>query len=130
MIVGAVGDPLKWDRWPEAESLLEPARQRGDFATCIEPDEALYVVMDGDDLLAAATAWLSTDGFVEVKLVGGRDYHRWLGELNERIGDAARAAGATELRAWGRRGWAKTLSAMGWAAFPIDSETNGYVKRL
>jgi hypothetical protein len=130
LIVGSVADPLQWDRWPEAETLLEPARARGEFATVIEPDEALYVVLDGDDLLACATAWLSTDGFVEVKLVGGRDHGRWLAELNDVIGNAARAAGANELRAWGRRGWAKKLGALGWAAFPIDKETNGYVRRL
>jgi hypothetical protein len=130
MQIGAVQNPTAWDRWPEAEALLEPARARGDFATCLEPDEALYVVLDGDELLAAATAWLSTDGYVEVKLVGGRDRHRWLAEMDNVIGEAARTAGATELRAWGRKGWAKTLSTMGWAAVPIDKETNGYVKRL
>jgi hypothetical protein len=128
--IGVVADPLEWDRWREATALLEPARQRGDFKDVIEPDEALWVVLDGDELLAAATAWLSNDGYAEVKLVGGRDHRRWLLELDEKIGDAARAAGAMELRAWGRRGWVKTLGAMGWAAFPIDHETNGYVKRL
>ena len=118
MIIGAVPDPLEWDRWPEAEALLEPARQRGDFASCIEPDEALYVVLDGDELLAAATAWLGErEGvkLVEVKLVGGRDYRRWLGELNEVIGRDARVAGATRMIAIGRRGWAKALAPLGWA---------------
>ena len=114
MIVGAVGDPLKWDRWPEAKAYLEPARARGDFKDVIEPDEALFVVMDGDEMLAAATAWLSTDGYAEVKLVGGRERHRWLRELDETIGAAARGAGATRLIAIGRRGWARELGRLGW----------------
>jgi hypothetical protein len=130
MRVCQVADPLEWDRWPEAAALLEPARERGGFAEVIEPDEALLVVIAGDDLLACATVWQSKEGFFEVKLVGGRDYRRWLHQLDEVIGDAARATGATELRAWGRRGWTKILRDMGWASFPLDHETNGYVKRL
>lgn len=115
MIIGAVSDPLLWDRWPEAEALLEPARARGDFPSVIEPDEALYVVLDGDDLIGCATAWLSTQGYVEVKLIGGRDHRRWLGELDRVIGAAAAEAGATRMIGIGRRGWAKELKRLGWA---------------
>lgn len=130
MQIGAVPNPTEWHRWEEAKALLDPARARGNFTDAIEPDEALFAVLDGDDLLAVATAWLSTEGYAEVKLVGGRDHRRWLSELDTMIGDAARAAGAMELRAWGRKGWAKSLGPLGWAAFPIDHETNGYVRRL
>lgn len=114
MQIGAVLNPLQWDRWPEAEALLEPARARGDFPSCLEPDEVLFAVMDGNELLAAATAWLSTENYVEVKLVGGRDYRRWIRLLDERIGAEARAAGATRLMAIGRAGWLKELKHMGW----------------
>lgn len=77
--------------------------------------------MDGDELLAAATAWLSTDGYCEVKLVGGRDYRRWLSELNDRIGSDARVAGATRMIAIGRRGWARSLELLGWEVCqPVD----------
>jgi hypothetical protein len=118
VIVGAVADPLKWDRWPEAEALLEPARQRGRFESVIEPDEALYVVLDGDELLACATAWLGEregEKLVEVKLVGGSDYRRWIGELDKVIGAAASQAGAARMVAIGRAGWAKALRPHGWA---------------
>jgi hypothetical protein len=54
----------------------------------------LFAVMDGDELLAVATAWLSTEKFVEVKLLGGRDYKRWLGELDRVIGAEARGGGS------------------------------------
>ena len=117
MLIGAVGDPLKWGRWPEAEALLEPARARGDFPACLETDEALYVVLDGNELLAAATAWMGRsegEAYVEVKLVGGRDYRRWVKELDQKIGGDARDAGATRLIAIGRAGWTKSLKALGW----------------
>jgi hypothetical protein len=115
MLIGAVGDPLNWDRWPEAERLLEPARELfGDDTPALGVNEAVYVVLDGDELLAVATAWLSSLGFAEVKLIGGRDHRRWLKELDEAIGAAARDAGAMRLTAIGRRGWWKTLKRLGW----------------
>lgn len=114
MIVAAVPDPQNWDRWDEAKAYLEPARIRGEFETVIEPDEALWVCIEDDELLGCATAWLSDLGYVEVKLVGGRDHPRWLGKLDQAIGKAAALAGATRLVAMGRRGWAKPLLRIGW----------------
>jgi hypothetical protein len=114
MQVGCVRDPRNWDRWPEAEAYLEPARARGGFPGVLDDDEVLFAVMDGDDLLAVATAWLSTDAFVEVKLVGGRDYRRWLKELDDTIGAAAAEAGATRMVAIGRGGWVRSLAPLGW----------------
>ena len=117
-----IPDPLNWWRIGEANKLLEPARARGGFATCVEPDEALFCVFEGQEMLAAATAWLSTDKFVEVKLVGGRDRHRWLDELDARIGAEAAAAGATRLVAIGRRGWSRELARLGWETVqPVDN---------
>lgn len=114
MICGPIADPRKWDRWPEAEALLEPARARGGFPSVLDEDEVLFAVLDGNDLLAVATAWLSTEHYVEVKLIGGRDHRRWLGLLDDTIGRLARDAGATRLIGIGRVGWAKSLKRMGW----------------
>ena len=130
MIVGFVPDPLNWDRWPEAEALLEPARARGDFESVWESDELLWAVLDGDELLACATAWLSADGFVEVKLVGGRDRHKWLKQLDERIGCAAREAGASRLVAIGRRGWLRELMRLGWVKSGEIDDQLIYAKEL
>lgn len=94
--------------------MLEPAAKMGGFECVWEPDEALFAITDGDDLLAVATAWMSIEKYVEVKLVGGRDFRRWLADLNTEIGARARAAGATRLTANGRAGWAKSLKALGW----------------
>jgi hypothetical protein len=88
--IGAVPDPRKWDRWPEAEALLEPARARGGFPSVLDDDEVLFAVLDGDELLAVATAWLSTEHYVEVKLIGGRDHRRWLKQLDKELGPLLR----------------------------------------
>jgi len=90
-----VPDPVNWEHWEKAKALLEPARERGNFASVLDPDEVLCAVMDGNELLAVATAWLSTERYVEVKLVGGRDHHRWLGQLDNVIGAGARMVGAS-----------------------------------
>lgn len=114
LVIGVVPDPRNWEHWSKAEALLDPARARGDFPSVLGDDELLWAVMDGDELIACATAWLSTAGYVEVPLIGGRDHHRWLGELDKRIGAAAAEAGATKLIGIGRRGWLKSLSRLGW----------------
>lgn len=119
MLIGAVADPRKWDRWPEAEAYLEPARARGGFLSVLDDDEVLFAVLDGDDLLAAATAWLGTDSRTgevraEVKLIGGRDHRRWVKQLDEAIGAAAAEAGATRLVAIGRGGWLRSIAPLGW----------------
>ena len=130
MLIGFVPDPHNWSRWEQAKAYLEPARARGDFECVWEPDELLWAVLDGDELLACATAWLSVDGYAEVKLVGGRDHRRWIEQLNEEVGRAALEAGATELRAWGRSGWVKALRALGWDTFTLDDGSTGYRRRL
>ena len=114
MQITAIPDPRNWERWDEAEALLEPARARGDFASVLDDDEALFVAIDDGELLAAITAWLSTEGYAEVKLIGGRDHHRWLAQMDDMIGRLAREAGAERLIGIGRVGWAKSLKRMGW----------------
>ena len=129
MEIGSVPAPLEWTHWPEAEAFLEPARKMGGFAEVIEPDEALWVVMENGELLAAATAWLG-DGFVEVGLVGGRDHRRWLEQLDNVIGTAAKEAGATRLQAWGRKGWIKSLGALGWDVIGERDGITAYRREL
>jgi hypothetical protein len=102
----------------------------GGFDSVLDDDEALFAVMDGNELLAVATAWMSTDKYVEVKLVGGRDYRRWLQPLDERIGAAAAEAGATRMVAFGRAGWRKALSALGWDSLGEDDGMTVYSREL
>jgi hypothetical protein len=131
VIIEVIADPHNWEHWEEARAYLEPARARGGFAEIIEPDEELFAVLEGDELLACATAWFDVGKkLVEVKLVGGRDHRRWIADLDEYITGASVAAGATGMQAWGRRGWTKELRGLGWASFPVGQNTNGYVKKL
>jgi hypothetical protein len=122
--IGYVPDPLKWDRWTEAAALLEPARATADEVfELIGFNHLLWAVMDGDELLAVATARLTEDGDCEVILVGGRDHQRWLRELNDGLGAEARRAGARRLVASGRRGWVKALRALGWDSLSVGADT-------
>ena len=129
MQIGSVPAPLEWTHWKAAEGFLEPARALGGFDSVIDPDEALWAVMDGDELIGCATAWLQGE-LCEVKLVGGRDHRRWIKQLDERIGAAALEAGATRLTAWGRAGWTKILRAQGWESQKMTDGSTAYSRRL
>jgi hypothetical protein len=131
VIIEVIADPHNWEHWEEARAYLEPARARGGFAEVIEPDEELFAVLDGDELLACATAWFDVgENRVEVKLVGGRDHRRWLADLDKDIGAAARGAGATRLIALGRAGWRKALPALGWAVIGETGGSTIYAREL
>ncbi len=122
--IGFVPNPQEWDRWPEAEAMLEFARNRDpDRKAILRPHFTVWAVMDGDDLLAAATARLTVENECEVVLVAGVDHRRWLKELDQKLGAAAAEAGATHISAIGRVGWRKALAALGWA-----SEGDGRVR--
>ena len=130
--IGVVPDPLNWSLWEQAKAFLEPARARGDFPDVIEPDEELFAVLDGGELIACATAWFDVgEKRVEVKLVGGKDRHKWLGELDQVIGAAAAEAGATRMVAIGRRGWLRELNRLGWAQCgEVDAKTFIYSREI
>lgn len=117
MEIGYVPNPQEWDRWPEAEAMLEFARNFDPARRAIlRPHFTVWAVMDGNDLLAVATARLTVEQGCEIILCGGRDHRRWVKELSEKIGVAAAEAGATHIAIFGRAGWAKSLKALGWAS--------------
>jgi hypothetical protein len=130
MQIGVVLNPESWARWPEAQRLLEPARIRGGLEKLLHENELLWAVLDGDELLACATAVLVGDGDCEVVLVGGRERHRWLSELDRRLGAAAAEAGATRLTAYGRRGWLRGLMRQGWVKLGERDGTTAYARDL
>lgn len=112
--IGIISDPEQNPNWTDFQAFLEPARERGGLDTILGPDELLWAVFDGPKPIAAATTRLTEDGSAEVILVGGIEHRRWIAELDRLIGACAREAGASRLRAGGRRGWVKTLCAQGW----------------
>lgn len=126
MIIGIVPDPLNHPDWPQIKTLLDPAAKRGKVPV-LEAGELVWAVY-GPDLLGAATARLTTDGFGEVILVGGKNHRRWIHELDARIGVAMREAGMKSVRAYGRKGWVKVLK--NWTVIGADGEAVGYERTL
>ena len=88
----------------------------GRLDTVLDAGELLWVVMENGECIAAATARIDVEDECEVILVGGTRHREWLRQLDEMIGDAARAAGAVAMIAAGRAGWARGLKALGWSA--------------
>lgn len=130
MEIGVVPDPLGWEHWDAAKALLEPARARGGLDSLLDTHELLWAVLDGSELLACATARLTVKRDCEIILVGGRDRQRWMAELDRRIGAAAAEAGATRLTAYGRRGWLKELTRLGWERLGESNGFTGYARNL
>lgn len=126
MIIGIVPDPLNHPDWPAIKALLEPAAKRGGVPV-LETDEVVFAVY-GEGLEGAATARLTVEGFGEVVLVGGRDYRRWIHELDRAIGDAMKAQGMKTVRAYGRKGWVKVLT--GWRVIGEQDGAIGYERVL
>jgi hypothetical protein len=93
--------------WPAIKAFLEPAAKRGGVPI-LEEHELIWAIYD-PDLIGAATARITVDGFGEVILVGGRDHRRWIHALDEAIGNEMRTAGMKSVRAYGRKGWVKVL---------------------
>lgn len=125
LLIGMIADPLAWAFWPAAKAMLSPALELGgEDWTRTERDLAssamqLWAVIE-DGILAAATVTRISAGnrgeVVEVFLVGGEGYPRWLAALNGQIEQAAREIGCVAMRAWGRAGWKKPLAELGWSA--------------
>lgn len=114
--------------WPysltdEIVALLQPAADLGGETIEYGPGWTTWTVHDGTDLVGAAHCRRTVDHAVEVVLVGGHGFRDWIDLLDERIGAWARDEGATVLRAFGRRGWARVLSEQGWSVMPGERVT-------
>lgn len=127
MNIGVLADPQNDPLWPAIEYYLEPAAKRGGVPV-LDENEVLWLVMDGGELLAAATARLTVDDFGEVVLVGGKDHHRWIHQLDCAIGDWMRREGMKAVRAYGRKGWVKVLR--NWAVIGTEQNIAGYEREL
>lgn len=122
-MIWVITDPENHPDWSRFKAFLEPARVRGGLDSILEPEGLLWAVYEGSEPIAAATARLTVENIAEVVLVGGRDHQKWLNELSEAIGASAQQAGAVAMRAGGRRGWLRPLTAAGWACL---GEENGF----
>lgn len=131
LVIGRIGNPLSWSRWPEARALLNAALDRSDEewseveAALATEAMQLWIVLDGDVMRAAAvtrSAQTKRGEVIEVYLVGGTGMEDWLAPLNDEIEDDGRLAGFVGMRAWGRRGWRDPLQDLGWKVAAVAYE--------
>ena len=129
--IGMVADPLSSMFWPEAKAALHPALMQSDEdwpeveRDLSANDNQLWIVRHGSGILAAAVTRIAkTRGgeVVEVYLVGGADYLRWIAALHDAIEKAARSINCIGMRAYGRRGWERSLSKLGWQSKAVTYE--------
>jgi len=127
MEIGILPEPLDHPLWPAISALLEPAAKRGGVPV-LEAGEQVWIIHDGKQLLGAATARPTLEGFGEVVLVGGRNCRQWIGELDCLIGEWLKAEGMTSVRAAGRRGWVRILKD--WHAMKQGNKIVSYMRTL
>lgn len=127
MRIGILPQPERHGDWEAIKALLEPAAIRGGVPV-LEENEVVWAIYDGPDLMGAATARLTHDGFGEVVLVGGRDARDWIHQLDWLIGHWMRREGMTSVRAYGRKGWMRVLR--GWHVLGKDNAAVGYERAL
>lgn len=130
MNIGIVPRPTKAREWPQIKVFLEPAAKRGGVPI-LEQHEEVWTVIDDGELIAAATARILPEELTgEIVLVGGRDFKRWLGHLDWLLAAWFRMEGMKRVRAYGRRGWARFLHALGWVTVSEKDGVIAYEKAL
>ena len=73
---------------------------------------------------------MTTDKIGEVPLVGGVQAHRWIAELSETMGRCMADHGMKAMRAYGRKGWKKMLTACGWEIIGTVDKFTAYERGL
>jgi hypothetical protein len=126
-MIGILPDPTQDPRWPQIEAFLLPAAKRGGVPV-LEENELVWIVQQDAELVGAATARLTYEGFGEVVLVGGNNARNWIHHLDWLLCSWMRREGMKSIRAYGRKGWARVLQ--GWSVIGTDGEALGYEKVL
>lgn len=130
-VIGRIGNPLSWDRWPEARALLLPAIERSDEnpeaveAGLADEKLQLWCVLEGEAMRAATVTHIANTKrgeVVEVYLVGGAGMEAWIAPLNDEIEAQSREIGCVALRAYGRKGWRDPLAELGWKSTAVIYE--------
>lgn len=129
MIIGTLPYAEQSPAWPTISALLQPAADRGGVPV-LEDQEVVWIVSEGVKLIAAATTRMTVDHRAEVILVGGTRYLEWLGDMSTKIVSWATDEGAVCVQAFGRRGWIKPLTALGWEVIGEENGAIGYEKAL
>jgi hypothetical protein len=111
--------------WPLVSKWCEQALEyAGNLLTLDDVKEAvanrdmqLWVICEDENAMAVCVteirSWPRTKVLTAI-IVGGAGMEHWVGALDEVLVQFARAQGCRVLDAHGRRGWLKSLSALGW----------------
>lgn len=111
--------------WPTVEPMLARAVETsgGRFTitsvlhSILAGHSALWVVLDGEDIVATLTTRVSDLPGTRVLImdwIGGSRLKEWLPLAQETLMRYGRQYGCTELQGAGRRGWQRVLRAHGW----------------
>lgn len=125
----AIGEDID-EVWSALFGMLEPACDETitprDAYTSIRERKALaWIISDAEEIIAAAVTrederddhrWLN------VVLLGGRDWHLWAPMLHAEFTRHARARGCEAVTAHVRRGLSKWLARLGWRERQIHME--------
>ncbi len=112
--------------WPDIERILQPAGEGFDPAA-----DVVWVAFEGATLWGAATTRLRTDGIARLRLMGGRRFREWMGELDRTVTAWARDCGSEKIVMTGRKGWRRFADRYGWTE--LNTEDGGKInfeKRL
>jgi hypothetical protein len=111
--------------WPKVESYLAAAVKTADGKCTVDDVRAgiesdvylLWVVVDGEDIIAAVTTrvieYPKRNGMA-VDWLGGRRMKEWIGMVNDTVSQHARNHGCSHLEAYGRPAWSRFLHPHGW----------------
>lgn len=111
--------------WPEVAGWCEAALEHGGGLLALEDvkqavenrDMQLWVIHEWRELKAVCVTeirqWPRAKVLTAI-IVGGEDMPRWVAALDDVLARYAASTGCKAVEAHGRRGWTKTLRALGW----------------
>jgi hypothetical protein len=122
-------DPESREYWNDLKALLLPAAQRG-RCEVFEPDDLVWIAIDGRSIIGAATTRLVEGNEVEVKHIAGSRFSEWGDELDDMLTEWAKACGAKRMVSRGRQGWARVSRKWGWHVSGSEDGLTLYEKDL
>lgn len=113
--------------WSGIERILAPASDGDVFDPAID---VVWIAYEGPTLWGACTTRLRTDGVARLRLMGGRRFKEWMGELDRIVTAWARDCGAPMIVMTGRKGWSRFADTYGWTVTGTDDGKINFEKQL
>ena len=114
--IGILEEPELYRVWPEIKALLHTAAIVTNSPTW-EPDHQVWVVIDNNQIIAAATTRLVEGNEAELWHIAGHRVREWLPQLSGLIEEWATMNHAKRVTCQGRKGWAKLSEPLGWHVY-------------